>query len=243
MIRLQNKDKIVAEVFNVVAKRYDLMNDLMSFGLHRLWKRKMKRLVNPVSGERILDVAGGTGDIAFLLSDKEKKGQGKDIIVCDINPNMLGVGKERAEKRGISGLEWVEGNAEKLPFEEKSFDKYTIAFGIRNVSDVNAALRDAHRVLKDSGQFYCMEFHSLKDDSLFAKLFKPLYKFYLFKIIPFIGKIVVGDAAPYEYLADSIWKFPTENDFCNMMEQAGFSDVKSTPIMFGVVNICYGIST
>ena len=237
MIQLQNKDALVAEVFNVVAKRYDLMNDLMSGGLHRLWKRKMVRLVAPNAGERILDVAGGTGDIAFLMAET---GQGSKITLSDINPNMLEVGRKRAEKRGIQGLDWVEGNAEELPFEDNSFDKYTVAFGIRNVSDVNAALRDARRVLKDGGRFYCMEFHALSGNSWFMKLFKKLYKFYLFQIIPRIGKIVVGDAAPYEYLADSIWKFPTENEFCVMMEQAGFSDVQSKSLMFGLVNICYG---
>lgn len=234
---MENKDKIVADVFNTVAKRYDLMNDLMSFGLHRLWKRKMKRLVSPTAGKKILDVAGGTGDIAFLLYDK---GKGGNITVCDINPNMLNVGKERAKKRGFFNIKWIEGNAEELPFEENSFDKYTVAFGIRNVSDVEKALREAKRVLKSGGQFYCMEFHSLEGNSLFIKILKPLYKFYLFKIIPLIGKFVVGDSAPYEYLADSIWKFPVKTEFCNMMKDAGFSDVQSKSIMFGIVNICYG---
>ncbi len=224
------KTRRVGEVFRSVASRYDLMNDLMSGGLHRLWKNEFVKRVKPRPGERILDMAGGTGDIAFRLA----KG-GADVTVADINPAMLAVGRERAAKRGIEGLAWAEENAEVLSFESASFDAYTIAFGIRNVTDIPAALREAHRVLKYGGRFFCLEFSTTEWPG-----FGEVYDAYSHKVVPKIGQAVAGDAESYRYLIESIRRFPSMPAFRAMIEAAGFSRVSATPILGGLVAIHSG---
>ena len=188
----QEKTRRVGSVFSNVAQRYDLMNDLMSGGMHRQWKNHFVRKVRPRRGEHILDMAGGTGDIAFRLGQS-----GATVTVADINPDMLEVGRQRAAKRGIEGLHWAQENAEKLTFPDKSFDAYTIAFGIRNVTHIDQALAEAHRVLKTGGRFYCLEFSSTEWPG-FAKL----YERYSMQNVPRIGKLVARDEDSYRYLVE-----------------------------------------
>src|SRR5690349_19920346 len=187
LVSPDEKTRRVGKVFSSVARRYDLMNDLMSGGMHRLWKDRFVARVKPRPGERILDMAGGTGDIAFRMASR-----GALVTVSDINPDMLAVGIERAEARGLTGLSWKEENAESLSFESAIFDAYTIAFGIRNVTDIPAALREAHRVLRHGGRFFCLEF-STSDWPGFAEL----YETYASKLIPRIGKAVARDEDSY----------------------------------------------
>jgi demethylmenaquinone methyltransferase / 2-methoxy-6-polyprenyl-1,4-benzoquinol methylase len=224
------KTRRVGEVFASVAKRYDIMNDLMSAGMHRLWKDDFVRALNPRAGELILDMAGGTGDIAFRIARS-----GADVTVADINPNMLDVGKERAQKKGLTGLEWREENAETLSFADRSFDAYTIAFGIRNVTDIPAALREAHRVLKFGGRFFCLEFSTTEWPG-----FGEAYDLYSEKLVPRIGQAVAGDAESYRYLIESIRRFPRMPDFAAMIAAAGFANVKCRPILGGAVAIHSG---
>ena len=192
------KTRRVGGVFTSVAKNYDVMNDLMSGGMHRLWKDRFVAKVKPRPGERILDMAGGTGDIAFRMAKR-----GAAVTVSDINPDMLEVGMERASKRAIDGLSWQVENAETLSFADAQFDAYTIAFGIRNVTDIPAALREAHRVLKRGGRFYCLEFSTSEWPG-----FGQLYDRYSDAVIPRIGKVVAGDEDSYRYLVESIRRFP-----------------------------------
>ena len=220
----------VRGVFSSVASRYDLMNDLMSGGQHRLWKDRFVRRVRPRLGEAILDMAGGTGDIAFRLARR-----GAAVTVADINPDMLAVGRERAAKRGIDGLTWSEQNAERLSFADRSFDAYTIAFGIRNVTDVAAALREAHRVLKTGGRFFCLEFSQTSWPG-----FGTLYDTYSRHVVPRIGKAVAKDEESYRYLIESIERFPNMAAFKAMVAAAGFSNVKAEPILGGLVAIHSG---
>ncbi|MCE3232953.1 MAG: bifunctional demethylmenaquinone methyltransferase/2-methoxy-6-polyprenyl,4-benzoquinol methylase, partial [Rickettsiaceae bacterium] len=197
----EEKESLVKGVFSSVASKYDIMNDVMSFGVHRIWKDKFISMLAPKDGSRLLDVAGGTGDIAFRFL-KSCKGGG--VTVCDINPNMLEEGRKNAiDKNRLNGLEWLCGNAEKLPLPNSSYDYYTIAFGIRNVTDIPAALKEAHRVLKPGGRFMCLEFSKV-ENSLMANL----YDFYSFKVIPQMGKLVANDSESYQYLVESIRKFP-----------------------------------
>jgi demethylmenaquinone methyltransferase/2-methoxy-6-polyprenyl-1,4-benzoquinol methylase len=226
----QEKTRRVGAVFASVAARYDLMNDLMSGGQHRLWKAAFVRRVRPRAGEAILDMAGGTGDIAFRLA-----AAGATVTVADINPEMLAVGVERARKRGIEGLTWAEENAERLSFADKSFDAYTIAFGIRNVTDIPAALREAHRVLKTGGRFYCLEFSQSRWPG-----FATLYESYSRHFVPRIGKAVAKDEASYRYLVESIERFPDMKAFAGMITAAGFRNVKAEPILGGLVAIHSG---
>jgi demethylmenaquinone methyltransferase/2-methoxy-6-polyprenyl-1,4-benzoquinol methylase len=226
----EEKTRRVGEVFASVAKRYDIMNDLMSAGMHRLWKDDFVRALNPRAGERVLDMAGGTGDIAFRIARS-----GADVVVADINPNMLEVGRERAGKKGLTGLEWREENAETLSFADRQFDAYTIAFGIRNVTDIPAALREAHRVLKFGGRFFCLEFSTTEWPG-----FGEVYDLYSEKLVPRIGKAVAGDADSYRYLIESIRRFPTMPDFAAMIGAAGFANVKYRPILGGAVAIHSG---
>ena len=221
------KTRRVTSVFERVARRYDLMNDLMSGGLHRGWKDEFVRMVRPRAGEAILDMAGGTGDIAFRLA---KSGAG--VTVADINPAMLGVGRERADKRGIDGLAWSEQNAETLTFADNSFDAYTIAFGIRNVTDIPAALREAHRVLKFGGRFFCLEFSTMEWPGVAAA-----YDAYSHRIVPQIGKYVAKDEEAYRYLVESIRRFPPMAEFAGMIAAAGFTRVTTRPILGGLVAI------
>ena len=226
----EEKTARVGDVFRSVASRYDLMNDAMSAGLHRLWKDRFVRRVKPRTGERILDMAGGTGDIAFRLARA-----GAHVTVADINPAMLKVGMERAAKRHIDGLIWAEENAEKLSFADASFDAYTIAFGIRNVTDIPAALADAHRVLKRGGRFFCLEFSTTQWPG-----FGTIYDKYSHHIVPRIGKRLAGDAESYRYLVESIRRFPDMPSFDALIGQAGFIQRKVEPLLGGLVAIHSG---
>ncbi len=226
----QEKTRRVTSVFERVAQRYDIMNDLMSAGLHRGWKDEFVRMVKPRAGEMILDMAGGTGDIAFRLAAK-----GASVTVADINPAMLEVGRGRAEKRGIAGLGWKEENAETLSFGDATFDAYTIAFGIRNVTDIPAALRSAHRVLKYGGRFFCLEFSTTEWPG-----FGDIYDAYSHRVVPQIGKYVARDEEAYRYLVESIRRFPPMAEFAAMIGAAGFSRVATRPILGGLVAIHSG---
>jgi len=226
----QEKTRRVRGVFSSVASSYDLMNDLMSGGQHRLWKQAFVRRVRPRGGEAILDMAGGTGDIAFRLARS-----GAHVTVADINPEMLAVGVERAKARGVEGLAWAEENAERLSFADRSFDAYTIAFGIRNVTDIPTALAEAHRVLRTGGRFFCLEFSQTRWPG-----FATLYETYSRKVVPRIGKAVAGDEESYRYLIESIERFPDMATFSTMIEAAGFRSVKAEPILGGLVAIHSG---
>jgi demethylmenaquinone methyltransferase/2-methoxy-6-polyprenyl-1,4-benzoquinol methylase len=226
----EEKTRRVGEVFSSVARRYDLMNDLMSGGMHRLWKDRFVARVKPRPGEDILDMAGGTGDVAFRMARR-----GVRVTVADINADMLEVGKGRAEKRGLAGLTWKVENAEALTFSDSIFDGYTIVFGIRNVTDVPAALRECHRVLKRGGRFYCMEFSS-SDWPGFAEL----YEAYAANVIPRIGKAVTHDEDSYRYLVESIRRFPKPPLFRQMIVDAGFVRATAEPMLGGLVSIHSG---
>ncbi|MEQ1952066.1 bifunctional demethylmenaquinone methyltransferase/2-methoxy-6-polyprenyl-1,4-benzoquinol methylase UbiE [Mesorhizobium sp. CN2-181] len=215
------KQPLVDAVFHRVANRYDLMNDLMSGGLHRLWKDAMVAWLNPPrrAGWRSLDVAGGTGDIAFRIVDAS--GGNAKATVLDINGSMLAVGRERAAKRDLEdNVDFVEANAENLPFPDETFDAYTIAFGIRNVPHIDAALAEAFRVLKPGGRFLCLEFSEVD-----MPILDRIYEEWSFKAIPPIGRVVTGDAEPYAYLVESIRKFPNQANFADMIRRAGFERV------------------
>jgi demethylmenaquinone methyltransferase/2-methoxy-6-polyprenyl-1,4-benzoquinol methylase len=226
----QEKTRRVTSVFARVAARYDIMNDLMSGGLHRSWKDAFVAMLRPRAGEHILDMAGGTGDIAFRIAEK-----GAQVTVADINPAMLDVGIERAAKRGLTGLVWREQNAERLDFSDAQFDAYTIAFGIRNVTDIPAALREAHRVLRYGGRFFCLEFSTTEWPG-----FGQLYDAYSHKVVPKIGKLVARDEEAYRYLVESIRRFPPMPEFAKMITAAGFSRVAVRPILGGLVAIHSG---
>ncbi len=224
------KTRRVGAVFSSVAGRYDLMNDLMSAGLHRRWKDRFVARVKPRPGEVILDMAGGTGDVAFRMARR-----GARVTVGDINPDMLEVGRERARQRDIDGLEWRVENAEALSFADAGFDAYTIAFGIRNVTDKPAALSEAHRVLKRGGRFYCLEFSTSEWPG-----FGQLYETYAANVIPRIGRAVADDEASYRYLVESIRRFPRPEAFRRMIADAGFVRTAAEPILGGLVAIHSG---
>ncbi|MGQ0558682.1 MAG: class I SAM-dependent methyltransferase [Sphingosinicella sp.] len=224
------KTRRVRQVFSNVARRYDLMNDLMSAGQHRLWKDIFVRRIRPRPGEAILDVAGGTGDIAFRLA----RG-GARVTVADINPDMLGVGIERARARGLDGLVWAEENAEQLTFADASFDAYVVAFGLRNVTNLDQALCEAHRVLKVGGRFFCLEFSQTRWPG-----FREAYRRASHFLLPRLGRLVAGDAASYNYLAESIDRFPNMESFAAMIANAGFNQVRTAPLLGGLVAIHSG---
>lgn len=231
------KESLVAGVFSNVAKKYDLMNDLMSGGLHRSWKNKMIHEIglNPFDSHKIIDVAGGTGDISFLMHNKISKigNNSSTIDIVDINPEMLEVGRQRAVEKGLfADLNFVEASGEKLPYADNSFDFYTIAFGIRNFTDISLGLREAFRVLKEGGKFICLEFSKI-DNSLLSKI----HHFHCFNIVPKIGEVVLKDRDSYQYLAQSIAKFPNQEDFKNMIENEGFSNAEYQNLTFGTVAI------
>lgn len=226
----EEKTRRVGQVFSSVARRYDLMNDLMSGGLHRLWKDRFVARVKPRTGEEILDMAGGTGDVAFRMAR-----HGAHVTVADINADMLGVGKERAERRGLKGLAWSVENAEKLSFGDATYDAYTIVFGIRNVTDIPAALGEALRVLKRGGRFYCMEFSSSDWPG-----FSNLYEAYASNVIPKVGKVVTDDEESYRYLVESIRRFPKPAAFKAMVAKAGFVRANAEPMLGGLVTIHSG---
>lgn len=220
----------VRQVFSNVASKYDVMNDAMSGGTHRLWKDRFVRRVKPQDNEDILDMAGGTGDIAFRMVNS-----GANITVADINAEMLTEGIDRALKRDEDRLVWSEQDAEKLNFPDASFDAYTIVFGIRNVTHIDRVLSEAHRVLRYGGRFYCMEFSQTKWPG-----FDKVYDTYSHKILPKIGKTVAGDEDSYRYLAESIDKFPPMEKFEAMIREAGFGQTKVEPMMGGLVCIHSG---
>ena len=230
LVSPEEKTRRVGAVFSSVARRYDVMNDLMSGGMHRLWKDRFVARVKPRAGERILDMAGGTGDVAFRMARR-----GAQVTVADINPDMLGVGRERARERGLTGLEWKVENAEALSFADGAFDAYTIVFGIRNVTDIPAALREAHRVVKRGGRFYCMEFSSSDWPG-----FSEIYERFASTVIPRIGKAVANDEESYRYLVESIRRFPRPPAFRAMVADAGFVRAAAEPMLGGLVTIHSG---
>ncbi|MCB2058300.1 MAG: class I SAM-dependent methyltransferase [Novosphingobium sp.] len=226
----EEKTARVGEVFSSVAKKYDVMNDAMSGGMHRLWKDKFVRRVKPQPGEQILDMAGGTGDIAFRLAER-----GASVTVSDINQDMLDVGLERAMERGLDDLVWSRQNAEELSFPDRFFDAYTIVFGIRNVTHIDKALAEAHRVLRRGGRFFCMEFSTTQWPG-----FKEVYDLYSHHLMPRIGQVIAGDADSYRYLAESIRRFPPMPEFEAMIREAGFVRTRVEPILGGAVAIHSG---
>jgi demethylmenaquinone methyltransferase/2-methoxy-6-polyprenyl-1,4-benzoquinol methylase len=234
-VPLADKQSLVDDVFHSVANRYDLMNDLMSGTLHRAWKQALVTAANPPRQRpcRVLDLAGGTGDVAFRI--KAAGGQATEVTVADINPDMLEVGRGRAAARGIDGVTFTEANAEKLPFADRSFDMVTIAFGIRNVPRIEAALAEARRVLRLGGHFLCLEFSAVDVPGLDA-----LYDFYSFNVIPLLGRLVAGDGESYRYLVESIRRFPPPERFAGMLREAGFARVSYSPLTGGIVALHSG---
>jgi demethylmenaquinone methyltransferase/2-methoxy-6-polyprenyl-1,4-benzoquinol methylase len=236
-VPLDDKQALVDGVFRSVASRYDLMNDLMSGGLHRAWKDTLVTAVDPPKGPQpfaLLDLAGGTGDIAFRTI--AAGGAGTRATVVDINADMLEVGRERAAERGLDdAVTFVEGNAEALPFPDRSADAVTIAFGIRNVPRIEAALTEAHRVLRIGGRFLCLEFSTVDVPGL-----DRLYDLYSFNVIPALGRAVTGDAEAYRYLVESIRRFPRPDAFAEMMRAAGFRRVSFQRMSGGIVALHSG---
>jgi demethylmenaquinone methyltransferase/2-methoxy-6-polyprenyl-1,4-benzoquinol methylase len=245
-VPLERKQGLVDDVFHSVARRYDLMNDLMSGGLHRAWKDALVTAVNPPRRRpaqetatnappfALLDLAGGTGDIAFRVI--EAGSSSTRATVADINADMLAVGRARAAERGLDdAIAFVEGNAEALPFADRSYDAVTIAFGIRNVPRIDAALRDAYRVLRIGGRFLCLEFSIVDLPGLDA-----LYDFYSFNVIPALGRAVANDAEAYRYLVESIRRFPRPDAFADMMRAAGFARVSFQRMSGGIVALHSG---
>jgi demethylmenaquinone methyltransferase/2-methoxy-6-polyprenyl-1,4-benzoquinol methylase len=230
LVSPEEKTRRVGRVFSSVARRYDVMNDLMSGGLHRRWKDRFVARVKPRPGEQILDMAGGTGDVAFRMARR-----GAHVTVADINADMLSVGMDRARERGLENLSCKQENAEQLSFGDASFDAFTIAFGIRNVTDIPAALKEAHRVLKHGGRFYCLEF-STSDWPGFA----TAYELYSDKVIPRIGRAVARDEESYRYLVESIRRFPKPAQFQGMIAEAGFEQTRVETIFGGLVCIHSG---
>ncbi len=226
------KSGLVRAVFDSVATNYDLMNDLMSGGIHRLWKDTLMEMVAPKPDMTLLDVAGGTGDIAFRFL---KKGGGA-AVVCDITEAMVRVGRDRAVDRNIlSGVQWTVGDAEKLPIASRSVDAYTIAFGLRNVTRIDEAIKEAHRVLKPGGKFYCLEF-----SHVVLPVLRELYDVYSFQVLPFMGRVVAKDEASYRYLAESIRRFPQQADLAKRIEAAGFGAVRVRNLSGGIAAIHSG---
>ena len=230
------RQTLVNDVFSKAAADYDKMNDLMSSGLHRLWKDDMMTMLNPPKSRpfNVLDVAGGTGDIAFRILDSG--GPQTRVTVADISPHMVAEGKKRGEKEGrLDRCTFTVGNAEQLAFESNSFDAYTIAFGIRNVTHIDKALAEAQRVLKPGGRFLCLEFSHLENE-----LAQKAYDAYSFTVIPAVGKVVTGDGQPYRYLVESIRMFPKQEEFAEMIRSAGFARVSYRNLSGGVVAIHSG---
>ena len=227
-VEAEEKPALVRGVFERVAGRYDLMNDLMSGGIHRLWKAELIDWLNPRPGELLLDVAGGTGDIALRYLERTEKQAG--VIVCDLTPAMLEVGRDRAIDRGIvAGIDWVAGDAQALPLRDRSVDAYTIAFGLRNVTDIDRALAEARRVLKPGGRFICLEF-----SQVVLPLLKQLYDLYSVRVLPGMGRIVAGDKDSYVYLVESIRRFPPQAALIERMKAAGFGQTSYRNLSGGI---------
>lgn len=224
----------VQRLFEGVAGRYDLMNDLMSAGIHRLWKRAFVERLAPRPGLKVLDVAGGTGDIAFRILKAAPRAR---VTVCDLTPGMLAVGRERAAGRGLAGaaLTWVAGNAEALPLPDRSVEAYTIAFGLRNVTRPELALAEARRVLKPGGRFLCLEFSRVALAPL-----ERLYDLYSFRVLPWLGEVVAKDRDSYQYLAESIRRFPPQEELAAMMGRAGLSRARFENLSGGIAAIHSG---
>jgi len=227
-VEREKKQTLVQEVFSKVAPKYDVMNDLMSFGLHRIWKNEAINELAPSDADLLLDVAGGTGDI----SHKFLAAGGQHATVLDLNQEMLAEGKKRYPDDNI---DWVHANAEDLPFEDNQFDMYTVSFGIRNVTNIDKALAEAYRVLKPGGKFLCLEFSNVSND-----LVKKFYDFYSFKIIPIVGKFVADSPESYSYLVESIRQFPKALEFKKMMTNVGFEEITIRKFSFGVVAMHVG---
>ncbi|MEM7618947.1 MAG: bifunctional demethylmenaquinone methyltransferase/2-methoxy-6-polyprenyl-1,4-benzoquinol methylase UbiE [Pseudomonadota bacterium] len=236
-VNLEDKQELVNEVFAKSANTYDIMNDVMSAGLHRLWKDDMINWLAPPKGAtsfKLLDVAGGTGDIAERFI--KASGDGAKMVICDISPEMLDEGKRRAYDRGLEqDITFTEGNAEHLPFADKSFDAYTISFGIRNVPRIEQALKEAHRVLRTGGRFLCLEFSDVQMPFL-----DKLYDLYSFHTIPRLGELIANDRESYQYLVESIRRFPDQDDFADMIRHAGFSQVKYKNLTGGIAALHSG---
>lgn len=231
-VRETEKASLVRSVFNDVAPRYDLMNDLMSVGVHRLWKAAMLDWLHPRPGMTLIDVGGGTGDIAFRFRARG----GGPVTVCDINKEMLAVGRDRAIDRNIlSGIDWVCGDAETLPFPDRSADAYTIAFCLRNVTHIDKALAEARRVLRPGGRFLCLEF-----SQVVIPLFRQIYDQYSFKVLPWLGEKVAGNRDAYQYLVESIRKFPPQDELAARMRQAGLEQVSYRNLSGGIAALHSG---
>lgn len=225
----EEKSRLVRGVFDSVAARYDLMNDLMSLGIHRLWKSEFIDWLHPRPDMHLLDVAGGTGDIAFRFLERG----GGHVTVCDLTEEMVTVGRNRAIDRGIvADIDWVVGDAEALPVADTSVDAYSIAFGLRNVTHIDRALEEAHRVLRPGGRFLCLEFSRLAWSWL-----EPLYDRYSFSVLPALGQWVVGDRESYEYLAESIRRFPPQEELAERIDAAGLSQVTWRNLSGGIAAI------
>ena len=223
----KDKSEKVQGVFSSVASKYDVMNDVMSLGIHRVWKDAMMDWLAPIRGQALLDVAGGTGDISFRFL---KRASGANATVLDLTESMLAEGRKRAENVGISGqLEWVVGDAMALPFEDDSFDVYTISFGIRNVTDPQKALSEAYRVLKPGGRLMVLEFSHIPNN-----LLQWFYDKYSFNVIPRLGQIIASDRSSYQYLVESIRKFPKQESFMKLVNAAGFENTKFRNLTMGV---------
>lgn len=228
------KTALVRGVFDSVADKYDLMNDLMSGGVHRLWKDRFVRAIRPKPGLHYLDVAGGTGDISFRI--RKEAGATARITLCDLDNAMLAVGRDRALDRGYAdGFSWVTGNAEYLPLPDGSVDVYTIAFGLRNVTHIDTALAEAYRVLKPGGRFFCLEFSHVGDPTI-----ARVYDAFSFGVIPRIGQIVAKNRESYQYLVESIRKFPKQAELCHRLRAAGFDGVAHEDLSFGIAAIHKG---
>lgn len=233
-VPVADKQKLVGEVFSSVARKYDVMNDLMSLGVHRLWKRYFTGTSGIKRGDRVLDLAGGTGDVAKLLL--ERVGSTGQVVIGDINRDMLRVGRDRLTDLGlVNGLDYVQLNAEALPFPDSSFDAITMAFGLRNVTDKPAALQSMHRILKTGGKLMVLEFSEVQ-----AAWFKPVYDFHSFKVLPKLGELFAGDADSYRYLAESIRKHPNQSGLKAMMQEAGFEQCAVRNLSGGIVAIHSG---
>jgi len=234
-VAIQEKTNLVREVFSSVAGKYDLMNDLMSLGIHRLWKRDFVANSGIRTGHKVLDLAGGTGDITALLS--ERVGLRGWVLLTDINADMLQLGRHRLEDRGICGnVHYALVNAEQLPFANGEFDAVTIAFGLRNVTDKDAALREMFRVLRPGGRALILEFSSVRSPAL-----KKAYDRYSFDVLPLLGRLVANDAGSYRYLAESIRQHPPQEELAEMMQQAGFSQVRFRDLSAGIVAVHSGL--